>query len=422
MSHSFDFPTKIQIQTHNLCNYACKMCPYPSRSEHKLRQMKEELLGRLLDELNREQRSVQLCLMLQNEPLLDPRFLSLLRKAHENELVRSIYTVTNGSRLTESLLDELTSYPRFSLTVSINALDPRRYLEVHGRDRYARIERTLESWSGDRSRVAVSCVVDRGNVDLARRFRDHYSGLGYGVRLLPVTSRAGSQTSQPLLHEPDLGFGHCSYPVDTLTVRWDGQVLLCCQDWVHEETFGDLSTTSVRDVWNAPRMRSVREAALRGTLRRHEPCKTCDVPISSIERIRMERLLTADHTPLPQSPGAILPHTTWLRSSGRPPVAAVVRSIDAGARRIVADCQNPPGDAEVMLLLPIGCVGGFSSTKPSQLWCRAKVHASSGDKAELVLEPCADDPAHELLEWYESDWTIAERPQPSQATAAHEPA
>jgi MoaA/NifB/PqqE/SkfB family radical SAM enzyme len=96
VSDPYDFPAKIQIQTHNLCNYACKMCPYPSSSGRKREPMSERLLERLLSELKRERRSVDLCLMLQNEPLLDARFPELLRQAHAHEFVKSIYTVTNS--------------------------------------------------------------------------------------------------------------------------------------------------------------------------------------------------------------------------------------------------------------------------------------------------------------------------------------
>jgi radical SAM protein with 4Fe4S-binding SPASM domain len=427
VSDLLDFPSKIQIQTHNLCNYACKMCPYPAGSPRKREQMPESLLERLLAELERERRAVDLCLMLQNEPLLDARFPALLASAHASPFVKSIYTVTNGSRLTPALMDELLAYQRFFLTVSVNALDSKRYLEVHGRDRYDRVRQLLESWQGDRSRVAVSCVVARGNIPLARRFREEFAELGYSVRLLPMSTRAGSQPSDQLLHEPDLEFGHCSYPVDTLTVRWDGEVLLCCQDWEHEETFGNLQHSSIAELWNAPRLSELREAALTGTLRAGSPCKTCDVPVNSIERARIDRLLNGDDSPLQGTAGQTLLHETLLRGADGNLTSAVVRSIEPATGRIIADCEALPAAGEeqasscrqVSVLLPIGLAGSFSLARPTQVWCQASVEIDAAAPGTQVIFRLSDqDPGRRFLDWYAADWRVPVQPAQRAASCA----
>jgi len=38
----------------------------------------------------------------------------------------------------------------------------------------------------------------------------------------------------------------------------DGRVVLCCQDWVHAETYGDLSAEPLAEVWNGPRLNDCR--------------------------------------------------------------------------------------------------------------------------------------------------------------------
>ena len=82
-SPDFAFPRKIQIQTHNRCNFACSMCPYEAAAHLVSRvQMDKDLLRKIIGEVAAENEHVELCLMLQNEPLLDRRFLDFLDDAH----------------------------------------------------------------------------------------------------------------------------------------------------------------------------------------------------------------------------------------------------------------------------------------------------------------------------------------------------
>ena len=50
----------------------------------------------------------------------------------------------------------------------------------------------------------------------------------------------------------------CLAPFGSMCVLADGRVVLCCQDWVHEETYGDLNVQSLPEVWNGDRMNEAR--------------------------------------------------------------------------------------------------------------------------------------------------------------------
>lgn len=411
-----DFPSKIQIQTINLCNYACPMCPYPQQSEGRVRSTLDvDLFYKIVSEVREAKRRVKLCLMLQNDPLLDRRFIEFLDYAHAAEdAVSSISTVTNGSALTDELLDRLVSYERFYLTISVNATDRERYLKIHGRDLWDRVHGLLTSWEGSREKVRLSFVLDDASLDEGRNFQSYWQGEGYQTRLVPLNSRISSVREEGALHFIDEDYGHCHYPVDTLNVLADGTVILCCNDWEHKQRFGNLNESSVSELWNARKMRSFREAALEGRLRKYPMCKGCDYPMRSSERVRLESLVSG--APLVQigssNRGRLAEHVTSMRLPGEAvPVPVFVRDIDAGRGVIYGFAATAAGrvETDVSFEFRIGHSGAFSFGSLDPVWCPGKLsHDGVGldgvTPVRVELNP--DAPQYRFFQWYHADWSL----------------
>lgn len=411
-----DFPSKIQIQTHNRCNYLCPMCPYPEMApEGGGVRLDGELYYRLVNEVREAGRRVKLCLMLQNEPLLDKRFLEFLDHAHGAEdAIVSVSTVSNGSVLSEELLDALMRYPRFHLTISVNSTDRERYQRIHGRDLWDRVHGLLARWNGQRNRVRVSFVLDALSVDDGRRFQDYWRGLGYGTRLIPFNARVDLKDPANL-HEPDMEYGHCHYPVDTLNVLADGGVILCCNDWRHEERYGNLRQHSISEVWNSPGLVRLRQAAVRGTLREHPMCKGCDYPIRSSQRLRLEAMLADEAPPLvnEQRPPFVT-HRGALRvgPEGRL-VHVLVWAVEeaAGVVTALVPRSEVPVSGEGWFELRIGHSGAFNFGGLEPIWCparfsRVEAEGLPGDTVPLRIELDARVAEFQFFPWYCADWAL----------------
>lgn len=402
------FPRRIQLQTHNRCNYRCGMCPYPQTSKGVAAQwMSEGLYRRILEQISAQDRPVALCLMLQNEPLIDRRFVDWVTEAHAIETIDVVATVTNGSLLDHELLDRLTSLPKFHLNVSINSTDRKTYLEVHGRDNWTRVERTLSQWRGPRHRVTVSSVIGSDTVDRARDFREHWEARGYETRLLPYSARAASHDTSRVMQEVDHGFGFCAYPVETLTVRWDGVVLMCCQDWKHEHTFGSLQEQEIADLWNGEAMARLRGDALAGTLRRRETCRECDYPMRSAARARLDRKLHRQTSAPPRS--ATHPHASYSRDASGQTMRAAVYDIDPENHILRAFVEHarvlPAGPVET--LLSIGFRGEFAVERPTARWCGGRLEPDGEPREGMLPVRIELDPnsrGFEFFAWYAADW------------------
>lgn len=67
----------------------------------------------------------------------------------------------------------------------------------------------------------------------------------------------------------------CAKPFRELSVRWDGNVALCCNDWPGLYRTGNIVTDGLENVWNSDAMFAARQMLLRGR-REMSPCDGCD--------------------------------------------------------------------------------------------------------------------------------------------------
>jgi radical SAM protein with 4Fe4S-binding SPASM domain len=408
------FPSKLQIQTVNRCNYTCPMCPYPDVAGGREGvKMDGALYSRLIDEVRAAGRKVKLCLMLQNEPLLDKRFVEFLDYAHKAEdAVTSISTVSNGSVLSPELLDTLMKYERFLLTISVNATDPKRYAEIHGRDFWERVHGLLTGWKGARRRVRLSFVLDAHSVEAGKTFQSYWGSQGYSVRFVPINARVDTLTENARVHEFDESYGHCHYPVDTLNVLADGNVILCCNDWKHLDRYGNLRESTISEVWNSPRMTKLRRAAIDGSLREHPMCKACDYPIRSSQRLHLEALVSDTEVPTAARAKGVVFHEAAVRAGPEAPAQPVlVWAADAQAGTVSALVPNSVQlPDEVWLQLRIGHSGAFNFGALEPVWCQGKVTRMStdmdvGDAVPVRIELAQASEAYQFFRWYCADWS-----------------
>jgi radical SAM protein with 4Fe4S-binding SPASM domain len=92
----------------------------------------------------------------------------------------------------------------------------------------------------------------------------------YGVKL---TNRAGVVTigQQP----PVVADMLCHYPAYSMTINWNGDCLLCPQDWHREVVLGNLSQQPLLDIWTSAKAREYRLALAHGR-RGLKPCGGCN--------------------------------------------------------------------------------------------------------------------------------------------------
>jgi radical SAM protein with 4Fe4S-binding SPASM domain len=102
------------------------------------------------------------------------------------------------------------------------------------------------------------------------RDRWHAEADSFGLKL---TNRAGTVSVGD--QDPVDVARPCHYPAYQMTVDWNGDVLLCPQDWHKKLKFGNLAAQPLLDVWTSPALNKRRMALIDGR-RCAAPCNGCN--------------------------------------------------------------------------------------------------------------------------------------------------
>lgn len=68
----------------------------------------------------------------------------------------------------------------------------------------------------------------------------------------------------------------CYFPFYKMMIDYNGDVLICSNDWKKEATVGNIANQSILDIWISEKFMKIREKLSKSD-RNYKPCKTCDV-------------------------------------------------------------------------------------------------------------------------------------------------
>ncbi|QDD11389.1 radical SAM/SPASM domain-containing protein [Candidatus Methylopumilus planktonicus] len=236
----------IDISLTELCNRLCVFCPridsnvYPNQNLH----MSLGLLDKINEELVNLKYRGGVVFCGYGEPLLHPQIKEII-SIFGNEIRTEI--VTNGDKLSVDLILDLFDRGLSFLCVSM-------YDGPH------QVKYFTDMMNG----------AGLNNDQYILRDRWHTEEDQFGLKL---TNRGGT-----------INFGEkvitgvkkpCFYLAYSLAIDWNGDMVLCVQDWQKKIKLGNASQDNLLDVWESPRITKLRNKLIQGD-RSDSPCKDCN--------------------------------------------------------------------------------------------------------------------------------------------------
>lgn len=86
-----------------------------------------------------------------------------------------------------------------------------------------------------------------------------------------LTNQGGNSGSVEALQQ------RCAKPFRELSIRWNGMVALCCDDWKGEYKVGNAAAMPLDELWNHPRFEAARRVLYRGDRADIKVCSGCNV-------------------------------------------------------------------------------------------------------------------------------------------------
>lgn len=290
-SRSELFPMILQVQTINRCNAACGFCPYPYTIHLQEKQiMDDALFTKIVDECVNEPDLHDFVPMSKNEPLLDVkierRVAEFKRKAQPHQLVE---LVTNGSPLNPARIKRLIHAGVDLITISVNATHEETYKKLMVGLSWKQVMNNLEALAKeDLSMVNVYLrfVNEHENRKELNGFRKKWKG--FNLFSFNINNRAGTvrdfeskaiNYSNLIERIKRVATSHiyplCPYIFSMMHILENGDVPMCSNDWANREVLGNVNRQSIREIYNSPRMKQLREMMAGGRFEEIEACREC---------------------------------------------------------------------------------------------------------------------------------------------------
>ena len=271
--HSPVLPEIVQIESTNICNAKCVFCP---RDEMHRRQgiMSFDLFTKIVDECV-ELGITHVRVHNYGEPFVDRRLVEKVRYAKEKG-IREVGMISNGSLITEAVARGMVDAGLDAINISVDASGKDVFESTRIGLKYdkviANIERLVRvrAESGKRRPKLILSFVRQNNSADEQAFIEHWRQIADKIHVTDLHNWGGTLHQQSDVNYP------CYRPWLTFTVLWDGRVSLCCADFDGHTILGDMSTSSIRDIWNNEVYRSVRREHLENG--GPDVCRACDLP------------------------------------------------------------------------------------------------------------------------------------------------
>lgn len=293
------FPSAICIQTINHCNGSCIMCPIGKSKGNKVKVMSNDLFEKIIVEASKNHLPfTYVYLFLQNEPLLDKeifRKLILIKKLSNGRLKTGI--VTNGTLFTDKKIEELLLSDVDELICSIDALTENTYNKIRQglnfKTLMININKIIDS--GYDKYLAVKFVIQKDNISELHDFRRFWRGKNIPIQLSTLNNRSGDldlynglkihRTKNSFLVKiihnirndllRKMAHKVCPVPITTFNILYNGDVILCCDDFSNKMIIGNVNQLSIKEIWNSKKYDLIRDLLFEGKNKEISVCQRC---------------------------------------------------------------------------------------------------------------------------------------------------
>jgi radical SAM protein with 4Fe4S-binding SPASM domain len=253
----------MQVETTNHCNAHCIFCPHHEFKEKGF--MTDELYDKILNEAKQLPNLTEFIPMLTGEPFLDKKFIPRLRKLRETLPNVDIEIYTNGSLLTDEVIFQLKEIPNVRYSISLNGLNPGTRDAIMGLKDYWEVIRAFKTMERLGIKYRATMV---GYPTISQEEMKGF--VESGGTVIQYQSWAGTQYPYERRR-----WTSCVRAVNGMTVRYNGDVILCCFDPFGEVTFGNLNNETIEEVWKSEKHREYQMMHKQGRGNELPKCAQC---------------------------------------------------------------------------------------------------------------------------------------------------
>ena len=282
-----DFPIHLDIETTNVCNLKCPMCPRTMLIEHDafspLGLMTREEYASIIDQATAHGlKSIKLNYL--GEPLAHKDVVWQVEYAKKKGVL-DVMMNTNATLLRPGRAEELLKAGLDNVFVSFDAISPDLFADRRVGTSIGRVIDNVYQFVKLRNakyphvQVRVSMVMYK-----EKKWLDQFEGLKIMWRDLVDAVGFGYYTERAPDAQRDFpqvpGFW-CAQPFQRMFLKYNGNVTICCVDDKDEVTVGNWREQPLHAIWNGQAYKEIRYLHASGDYYKMAMCRKCYLPAGS---------------------------------------------------------------------------------------------------------------------------------------------
>jgi radical SAM protein with 4Fe4S-binding SPASM domain len=193
---------------------------------------------------------------------------------------------TNATQLTSDNIRKILTSKLHRLTVSADSMVPKVYETIRAGAKFEEVKRNignLIAFAGQLESAVeldIQMVVMHMNAGEVEAFKKYYNDELYSVSgsfvtIKPFDNFAGQIQNLSNSVPPTRTWKLCTNPNYSMSIHWNGDVVSCCYDYDSKNLMGSLTQSTIEEVWNGDRYRSLRKAHAEQKFDGWDMCRIC---------------------------------------------------------------------------------------------------------------------------------------------------
>jgi len=268
---------EIRFEVTNKCNARCIMCPREKMTRAQ-GILTLELYKKVLDEAHTMGANV---VSLENygETFIDPFFLERAMYAKSKRM--QVYTITNGSLLTNELADKLLPYIdkiRFSVYGTTQEIYEKIHIGLRFDEVMSNIDymiRKKKASNTNLPKIEIYFLLMEENKHQMESFKEKWLGVADDISIWKPHNWSDGRKYRELASEQKKIT--CGRPEKgPLQVQWDGLVVPCCFDYNSNIILGNLNKQTLKEIVASKEYAKLRNAHVKNNFSNFPFCDSCD--------------------------------------------------------------------------------------------------------------------------------------------------
>jgi MoaA/NifB/PqqE/SkfB family radical SAM enzyme len=281
--HAGDFPLNLDIETTNICNLLCAMCPRTIQIDNgtyvDIGTMDMEMYKRIIDE-GAENGLCSIKLNFLGEPLLDRYLIDRIKYAKSKGIIEVMFN-TNATALSEEMSHKLLEAGLDSIFFSVDSINRENFNKIRIGADYDKVVQNIINFVRIKNEGNYKHVQTRTSMVVMPSNKHEVEA--YTKFWLPIVGIVGygewveHTSTQGVIEDYNPDFV-CAQPFQRMFVMYDGVCTPCCVDDGRGYILGDARKNTIKEIWHGPQYQRLRNAMTNGRYKDIDICAKCYMP------------------------------------------------------------------------------------------------------------------------------------------------